>query len=465
MIPEFEKKYNTNLLDEAISYNELAGFNAAQGGQSTSTWQSTGAPEKENWTPTASGLGHLGLGIAGMVPGYGIPFDVADAGWYAAEGDKLGAGLSTASAAAGLGLGANIAALPRKVARAVTDLFKTSAKGKSLLKHTKLIDELAPISRQAGDVPTRSIYIGDPNIPRVTIGDTGELSRTVARGIENIYKNKTGPEAYARFKFTFPDLKHMFKNVDEFDAYVKANIKDTASKMNFYDVPQFATKAGGWLPAVGAHIPAPWAPDAVKGVKDITKISGSTHIAVGRSMDDIAETIVHEGSHAVNWPFYQASFRGDPVLQSIEAQLKKGSTGFRPMQLQAGRYLDSPAGRRIQELLKPFRRGIDELPHISEVSAPYSRSRWRDRHGYMGQVDEVLARANQSRTMPGMGKFSSVADLGHPYGRAGEDINRYYKGLTESDIWDKLYGVAPIGAYGAYKGQGLLDYTTQQQGE
>ena len=158
-------EYNTNLLDEAIQYHDLAGFNANQGGQSTSTWQSTGAPEKENWTPTASGLGHLGLGIAGMVPGYGIPFDVADAGWYAAEGDKLGAGLSTASAAAGLGLGANIAALPRKVARAVTDLFKTSAKGKSLLRHTKLIDELTPISKQAGDVPTKSMYIGDPNIP------------------------------------------------------------------------------------------------------------------------------------------------------------------------------------------------------------------------------------------------------------------------------------------------------------
>jgi hypothetical protein len=52
----------------------------------------------------ASGIIHGGLAAAGMVPGVGNIADIADAGLYALEGDKVGAGLSLAAAVPGAGL-------------------------------------------------------------------------------------------------------------------------------------------------------------------------------------------------------------------------------------------------------------------------------------------------------------------------------------------------------------------------
>ena len=53
----------------------------------------------------ASGIIHGGLGVAGMIPGVGNIADLADAGLYALEGDKVGMGLSLAAAVPGVGLG------------------------------------------------------------------------------------------------------------------------------------------------------------------------------------------------------------------------------------------------------------------------------------------------------------------------------------------------------------------------
>jgi hypothetical protein len=67
----------------------------------TSTWQA------DNLTPPTGQLPsersamedvHTGLGIGGMLPGVGLPFDLADAGLYGAEGDYSGGLLSLISA-------------------------------------------------------------------------------------------------------------------------------------------------------------------------------------------------------------------------------------------------------------------------------------------------------------------------------------------------------------------------------
>ena len=55
----------------------------------------------EDWNNTWENVGeklHMGLGMAGMVPGIGNVADIIDAGLYASEGDKLGTGLALASA-------------------------------------------------------------------------------------------------------------------------------------------------------------------------------------------------------------------------------------------------------------------------------------------------------------------------------------------------------------------------------
>lgn len=50
-----------------------------------------------------SDVGHLALDVAGMVPVIGAPADLANAAWYAADGDYLDAGLSLAGAIPVLG--------------------------------------------------------------------------------------------------------------------------------------------------------------------------------------------------------------------------------------------------------------------------------------------------------------------------------------------------------------------------
>ncbi|MFB7516554.1 SpvB/TcaC N-terminal domain-containing protein [Streptomyces sp. NPDC056144] len=65
--------------------------------------------------PSWKTIGHTALDVAGMVPVVGEAADLANAGWYAAEGDALNAGLSLASAVPGAGYAANVAKYGNKV--------------------------------------------------------------------------------------------------------------------------------------------------------------------------------------------------------------------------------------------------------------------------------------------------------------------------------------------------------------
>ncbi|WP_436500233.1 SpvB/TcaC N-terminal domain-containing protein [Actinokineospora sp. HUAS TT18] len=59
--------------------------------------------------PSWKTIGHTTLDVVGMVPVIGEPADLANAGWYATEGDYVNAGLSAASAIPGAGYAANAA--------------------------------------------------------------------------------------------------------------------------------------------------------------------------------------------------------------------------------------------------------------------------------------------------------------------------------------------------------------------
>ncbi|MFD4655785.1 SpvB/TcaC N-terminal domain-containing protein [Kitasatospora sp. NPDC058444] len=59
--------------------------------------------------PSWKTIGHTTLDVVGMVPVVGEVGDLANAGWYAAEGDYVNAGLSAASAIPGAGYAANAA--------------------------------------------------------------------------------------------------------------------------------------------------------------------------------------------------------------------------------------------------------------------------------------------------------------------------------------------------------------------
>lgn len=78
---------------------------------------------------SVSDMAHAGLAAAGMVPVVGNIADVADAGLYALEGDKVGAGLSLAAAVPGAGLGAGA--------------VKLGKVGKNLKSGVRAADEVA----------------------------------------------------------------------------------------------------------------------------------------------------------------------------------------------------------------------------------------------------------------------------------------------------------------------------------
>ena len=55
-------------------------------------------PPKAGLLDRLSGVGHAALDVAGFIPGLGIAADLVHAGWYAAEGDYVNAGLLAAAA-------------------------------------------------------------------------------------------------------------------------------------------------------------------------------------------------------------------------------------------------------------------------------------------------------------------------------------------------------------------------------
>ena len=87
--------------------------------------------ERQNITEvSAMDAIHLGLDVAGMVPGIGAVADLTNAGLYAAKGQKGMAALSLAAAIPGAGLAPGAT----KIAKGVSKLGKTAAASKTAAK-------------------------------------------------------------------------------------------------------------------------------------------------------------------------------------------------------------------------------------------------------------------------------------------------------------------------------------------
>ncbi len=74
-----------------------AQYDAAAAGPGVPWGRPAPAPEAGGGGPSWSDIGHTALDIGGLIPFAGEVFDGANAIWYAAEGDYLNAGLSTAA--------------------------------------------------------------------------------------------------------------------------------------------------------------------------------------------------------------------------------------------------------------------------------------------------------------------------------------------------------------------------------
>ncbi|MDX2564918.1 SpvB/TcaC N-terminal domain-containing protein [Streptomyces sp. TX20-6-3] len=97
--------------------------------------------------PSWKTIGHTTLDVVGMVPVVGEVGDLANAGWYAAEGDYVNAGLSAASAIPGAGYAANAAKYGNKALDAA-QAAKTAGNAGDAAATAKAADT-APVPKAA----------------------------------------------------------------------------------------------------------------------------------------------------------------------------------------------------------------------------------------------------------------------------------------------------------------------------
>jgi len=142
-----------------------------------------------------SDIGHTTLDVVGMVPVVGEAADLANAGWYAAEGDYTNAALSAAGAIPFAGNAATVAKWGNKAIGAA-DLVTDAA------KLADNVGDAAKLADNVGDV-AKAADTGLPSGFRAvhTAGKRGEVSLTAAQRADvSQYADKLGiPEDVVRF--------------------------------------------------------------------------------------------------------------------------------------------------------------------------------------------------------------------------------------------------------------------------
>ncbi|MFD6533447.1 SpvB/TcaC N-terminal domain-containing protein [Streptomyces sp. NPDC060184] len=120
--------------------------------------------------PSWKTIGHTTLDVVGMVPVVGEVGDLANAGWYTAEGDYVNAGLSAASAIPGAGYAANAAKYGNKALDAA-QAAKAASNATDAAKTAKATEN-APVPK-AADSPPAPKPSGDGAAPKAA-GRGGE---------------------------------------------------------------------------------------------------------------------------------------------------------------------------------------------------------------------------------------------------------------------------------------------------
>lgn len=156
-----------------------------------------------------SDIGHLGLDVVGFVPGWGEPADLANAAWYATEGEYLDAGLSLLSLAPivgdVLGKGGRVAknvggAAAKKFAKALQTVDFEKVLGplrsnEQLGPHIdKIIEALKKWRKEMADDIPDCTPSGMTRCPGVKAPPTTRISKTE---VPNQYLNLTSKERKA----------------------------------------------------------------------------------------------------------------------------------------------------------------------------------------------------------------------------------------------------------------------------
>lgn len=116
-----------------------------------------------------SDIGHTALDVAGMVPVIGEAADLANAGWYLAEGDKVNAALSAAGAIPFAGNAATAAKWGRKAVNAADVVGDTARIANNAGDVAKVANNAGDAARAAGTVGSVA-KAGDDVGPQVLFG-------------------------------------------------------------------------------------------------------------------------------------------------------------------------------------------------------------------------------------------------------------------------------------------------------
>jgi hypothetical protein len=175
-----------------------------------------------------SDIGHMALDGVGMIPVVGEAADLANAGWYAAEGDMANAGLSAAAAIPGAGNVATAAKWGKRAvdaADAVSDVSKAAKAADKASDAAKAADDVGDVSKATKQVdgvppttPTGRTFEGTLRGEKVAMPDVP---------IERMKYAKRTDEAREALRkdFNSTERKEFVKSLAADDAGVK-RLKD-----------------------------------------------------------------------------------------------------------------------------------------------------------------------------------------------------------------------------------------------
>ncbi len=168
-----------------------------------------------------SDVGHTALDVAGMVPVIGEAADLANAGWYLAEGDKVNAALSAAGAIPFAGNAATAAKWGKKAVDAadvVTDAAKVIDRGADIAKGADAAKGVGRLPLQTGAGAADPSKIADKAYDSIRANNTDVVSISKNTGFkpENIQKVKD----------------HLFNNEHVLDRYVDLGVSPTVQRFD-----------------------------------------------------------------------------------------------------------------------------------------------------------------------------------------------------------------------------------------
>ena len=303
---------------------------------------------------------HLGLDVAGMVPGIGNVFDVANAGLYASRGKKGMAALSLGAAIPGIGLAAGATKLGTKAAKAAASAGKVAkAEGKALaatkqgkkmvalgrLGKQKAKQQLPGIAAAGGVMAAKGVAKGAAATGKATAkvagkiaaSGTGKAAGKAGAGAINLLSKVPGAGKIAKGTavsgvFAGKGAAAAAKGIFKVGKSQPAKITAGFGLRGTYHLGKGATKIGAGALAKGTRV----ALDTPAGVRIATGGFRASKATVGRSLGMADDSDVQLGI-----PFTGGRVAGegqaavDKLTSTITKSLRKGAES-KPAQYELG---------------------------------------------------------------------------------------------------------------------------------